>query len=263
MYQKYLNIVTTTVTIEKGRCKEFLTKYLQLNMKMNKDMKTLKWLAGVNLALIVIIFLVVLSINTKLGDGASVGAVKAPSAAAPSPSPTVDFEDLIDDTDYIKGDENAPVTIIEWSDFECPFCVRFYDQTLSSIDEKYIQTGKVRLVYKDFPLSFHQQAQKAAEAAQCAGDQGKYYEMHDMLFESGVSGGVASFKAYATNLGLNSAQFNNCLDSGKYYDEVQDDMKQGAAAGVRGTPGFLVNGQLVSGAQPFSVFEQVIEAALA
>ena len=168
----------------------------------------------------------------------------------------------VDDDDFL-GDANAPVTIIEFSDYECPFCARFYEDALQQIKEKYVDTGKVKFIYRDFPLSFHTNAQKAAEAAECAGDQGKYYEMHNMLFESGVDGGVTAFKQYATNIGLNSNEFDVCLDSGKYYDEVQNDIKDGSAAGVRGTPATFVNGILVSGAQPFSVFEQIIEAELA
>lgn len=184
------------------------------------------------------------------------------AAPAPSPSPSVDMSDLIDD-DTIKGDENAPVTIVEWSDFECPFCTRFYQQTLSQIEENYIRTGKVKFVYRDFPLSFHANAQKAAEAAECAGEQGKFWEMHDKLFEEGVSNGVSSFKQFAGDIGLDTSKFNDCLDSGKMADEVQKDMADGAAVGIRGTPGFIINGQLVSGAQPFSVFQQLIEAELA
>jgi len=167
------------------------------------------------------------------------------------------------DNDAVLGDSDAPVTIIEFSDYECPFCVRFYSETEKQIRSQYIDTGKVKLIYRDFPLtSIHAQAQKAAEAAECAGEQGKYWEMHDMLFESGVSGGVTSFKSYASNLGLDTAKFNDCLDSGKFYDEVQKDMRDGSASGVRGTPAFFINGKMISGAQPFSVFQQAIEAEL-
>ncbi len=180
----------------------------------------------------------------------------------PSPSPSFDMEVLIDD-DTIKGDKDAPVTIVEWSDFECPYCSRFYEQTLSQIDELYIKTGKVKLVYRDYPLGFHNNAQKAAEAAECSDEQGKFWEMHDMLFEKGVTGGVESFKQFAIDIGLNANEFNDCLDSGKMAAEVAKDMQDGQAAGIRGTPGFIINGQLVSGAQPFANFQQVIEAELA
>ncbi len=192
--------------------------------------------------------------NSSAPTGGTVADDTAPAAV-------VDFEDLLDD-DAVKGDDDAPVTIIEWSDFECPFCGRFYSDTLPSIEEQYIKTGKVKLIYRDFPLSFHANAQKAAEAAECAGEQKKYWEMHDLLFENGVQGGVAGFKQYAKRLGLNTAKFDQCLDSGAMAGEVRKDMADGTTAGIQGTPGFLVNGKLVSGAQPFSVFQQVIEAEL-
>lgn len=166
------------------------------------------------------------------------------------------------DDDAVLGDKNAPVTIIEFSDFECPFCARFYQQTLPLIKENYIKTGKVKLVYRDFPLSFHPNAQKAAEAAECAGEQGNYYEMHDLLFEKGVSGGVASFKQYAKDLGLDTTKFNECLDSGKFASEVQKDFQDGQNYGVSGTPTFFINGIKVVGAQPYNVFEQIIEQEL-
>jgi len=174
----------------------------------------------------------------------------------------INMADLIDD-DTVKGDPNAPVTIVEWSDFECPFCARFYRDTMGQIEKEYIDTGKVKIVFRDFPLSFHQQAQKAAEAAECSGEQGQFWEMHDKLFEEGVTGGVSSFKQYASELGLDTAKFDSCLDSGKMASEVAKDMQDGVAVGITGTPGFIINGQLVSGAQPFANFKQVIDAALA
>lgn len=222
-------------------------------------------------SIIQIIILVVIAFQLSsmgaIGGDAVVGKAVAPSpsAAAPSPaapSPSLDMEELIDDDD-VKGSPNAPVTIVEWSDFECPFCARFYSQTLAQIDEEYIKTGKVKLVYRDFPLSFHQNAQKSAEAAECAGEQGKYWEMHDLLFEQGVTGGVTQYKQFASQIGLNTAEFNTCLDSGAMAGEVQKDFNDGQRAGIQGTPGFVVNGQVVSGAQPFSVFKQIIDAELA
>lgn len=195
--------------------------------------------------------------GTVLNDGA------APSPS-PSPTPTsvIDMAGLVTNDDHVKGDKDAPVTIVEWSDFECPFCARFYSETLGQIDEQYIKTGKVKLVYKDFPLSFHQNAQKAAEAAECAGEQGKYWEMHNLLFEKGVSGGVTGFKTYAKEIGLDMNDFDSCLNSGKTAQGIQADMALGGRSGIQGTPGFIINGQLVSGAQPFTVFQQVIEAVL-
>ena len=115
-------------------------------------------------------------------------------------------------------------------------------------------------MFRDFPLSFHQNAQKAHEAAECAGDQNMYYEMHDLLFENGVSGGVSSYKSYAADLGLDQAMFDECLDSGKHESEVKKDMADGMKAGVQGTPGFIIEGQLISGAQPYAVFEQLLNS---
>jgi protein-disulfide isomerase len=131
----------------------------------------------------------------------------------------------------------------------------------------------VKYVFRDYPLSFHQYAEKAAEAADCADEQGKYWEYHDLLFENqtaqnatlqtdGLEGVLSAFKSYAADLGLDTATFDDCLDSGKYTSEVQNDIQDGQAYGVSGTPAFFINGQLVSGAQPFSVFQQVIDAAL-
>jgi protein-disulfide isomerase len=186
-----------------------------------------------------------------------------PQIQQPSqPTEITRLEVSVDD-DAVKGDSDAPVTIIEFSDFECPFCTRFYQNTLSQIDEKYIKTGKVKFVYRDFPLNIHANAQKAGEAAECAGEQGKFWEMHDKLFDDGVSGGVDSFKQYASDLGLDTTKFNECLDSDKMASEVQKDFSDGSAAGVSGTPAFFINGIFISGAQPFEAFEQVIEAELA
>lgn len=162
------------------------------------------------------------------------------------------------DDDAVKGSPNAPVTIIEFSDFECPFCTRFYQQTLPSIEKNYINTGKVKFVYRDFPLGFHANAQKAAEAAECAAEQGKFWEMHNKIFDGGELG-VATLKQYATELGLDTSAFSECLDSGQMTSEVQKDFNDGKNYGVSGTPTFFINGIEIVGAQPYSVFEQAIE----
>ena len=182
------------------------------------------------------------------------------------PSEIAKVEVSVDD-DAFKGDENAPVTIIEFSDYECPFCARFYTQTLAQIQSEYIDTGKVKFVYRDFPLdSIHPQARKSAEAAECAGEQGGnevYFKMHDLLFENGVKGGVDSYKQFAGEIGLDQGKFDDCLDSGEMAAEVNKDLQDGQSYGVTGTPAFFVNGKLISGAQPFSAFQQAIEAELA
>ena len=185
--------------------------------------------------------------------------VVVPTADVPDTGSDVDMADLIGGNAII-GDPDAPITIVEWSDFECPFCARFYNDAYQDIKENWIDTGKAKLVFRDFPLSFHANAQKAHEAAECAGDQDMYYEMHDALFENGVSGGVAAFKTFAADLGLDQATFDDCLDSGKHEAEVKKDMADGMKAGVQGTPGFIIEGQLISGAQPYAVFEQLLNS---
>lgn len=189
---------------------------------------------------------------------------EAAKAQAKANKPRIVEGDFSDD-DPFMGDKNAPVTIVEFSDYECPFCKRFYDNTLPQLKEKYIDTGKVKFVYRDFPLNFHKGARPAAIAAECAREQGgdeTYFKFHDLIFENQGSLNNDTLKQHADTLGLNTSEFNDCFDSQKYADEVDKDFADGKMAGVTGTPGFLINGQLVSGAQPFSVFEAIIENAL-
>ena len=168
----------------------------------------------------------------------------------------------LDKDAYYEGDENAPVTVVVFDDFQCPFCKKFFDETLPKLKEDYIDTGKVKYVFRHFPLSFHQNAQKAAEAAECAGEQGKFWEMHDMLYSHQDALSVDDLKNYASQLGLDTEQFNQCLDSGKYKDKVQNDFNMGVQVGVSGTPTFFINGEKLVGAQPYSVFQQVIDSKL-
>ncbi len=241
----------------------------QQNTQQNTQQQIATWGSVISVILLLVISFQLSTLNkTFVSLGAPTAGAAAqpqPTAAAPdvpdAPTVPLDMKALLDD-DAFLGDKNAPVAMIEWSDYECPFCGRFYSETLGQIKEKYVKTGKVKFVYRDFPLSFHPQAQKAAEAAECAGGQGKYYEMHDKLFTQGVQGGVASFKQYAKDLGLDAAKFDRCLDSGQMAAEIQKDTADGSAAGIRGTPGFVINGRSISGAQPFQVFDQAIQAAL-
>lgn len=159
-----------------------------------------------------------------------------------------------------KGAENAPVTIVEFSDFECPFCSRVND-TVKQVMEKY--DGKVRVVFRDYPLPFHASAPKAAEAGHCAAEQGKFWEMHDQLFSNQKALDVASMKGYAKNIGLDQAKFDECLDSGRMAEAVKKNQEAGEEAGVQGTPAFFVNGTPISGAVPFEEFQKVIDKELA
>jgi len=181
-----------------------------------------------------------------------------PSAPAPTPIVAVSEDD-----DPVLGDKNAPVTIIEFSDFQCSFCKRLREQTIEPLKKEYIETGKVKLVYRDYPLGFHQYAHISAEAAECADDQGKFWEYHDKLFENQQFLDEASLKKYAEELKLDTKEFNECLDSGKHKAEVDKDISDGTAAGVTGTPASFINGRKMVGAQPYEAFRQAIEAELA
>jgi protein-disulfide isomerase len=190
-------------------------------------------------------------------SGASSGG--GDSGGGTSPSAAVSSEA---DDDPVWGPEDASVVMVEFSDFQCPYCHRFATETLPQIRQTY--GDKVRFIYRDFPLSsIHPQAEKAAEAGQCAQEQGKFWELHDLMFENQDALMVDDLKGYAQEAGLDAATFNDCLDSGKTAQEIQRDYQDGQVAGVTGTPGFLVNGVLVVGAQPFSVFQQVIDQLLA
>jgi protein-disulfide isomerase len=180
-----------------------------------------------------------------------------------------DYKTLVEANDPVIGKADAPVTIVEFSDFQCPFCRRFYEDSYGQIKKDYIDTGKVRLVFRDYPLPFHEAAKPAAMAAQCANDQGKFEAYHDKIFEEQAKKGtgtvqftVADLKAWAVQIGLNAGTFNSCLDSQKYAAEVDADTEAAGNAGVSGTPSFFVNGTLVVGAQPYSTFQAAIEAAL-
>ncbi|HVR27911.1 MAG TPA: thioredoxin domain-containing protein [Thermoanaerobaculia bacterium] len=155
-----------------------------------------------------------------------------------------------------KGPETAPVTIVEFSDFECPYCKRVLP-TLEQIEEKYGE--QVRVVYRHYPLSNHPNAQKAAEASLCANDQGKFWEMHDLLFAEQQKLQVADLKEKAGRLELDATSFAECLDSGSHAETVHGDLRAGIAAGVDGTPAFFVNGRFISGAVPFETLAEVID----
>jgi protein-disulfide isomerase len=159
----------------------------------------------------------------------------------------------------IRGNPRAPVTVVEFSDFQCPFCVRARP-TVNKVRETY--GDKVRWVFRHFPLDFHAQAEKAGEAAACAGEQGKFWEMHDLLWASTAKLQVPDLKAHAATLGLDAAKFNQCLDTGRDAGLVHADQEAGQGYGVSGTPAFFVNGRPLVGAQPFDAFAQVIDDEL-
>jgi protein-disulfide isomerase len=163
-------------------------------------------------------------------------------------------------TDPVKGPANAPITIVEYSDFQCPYCARV-NPTLDQVRKEY--GDKVKIVFKDFPLPNHAEAPKAAEAAHCAGEQGKFWELHDRLFANQQTLQLPALKEHATAVGLDMNAFNQCLDSGKHASRVAANMKSGEALGVASTPTLYVNGRPVVGAQSFEYFKAVIDEELA
>ena len=164
------------------------------------------------------------------------------------------------ETDHVRGViENYKVTLIEYSDFQCPACAA-YEPVIEQLLKDF--PNELRLVYRHFPLSIHENAESAALAAECSKEQNKFWEYHDKLFQNQQSLDIASLKKYATDLKLETKQFNDCLDNKKYQSIVQQDLQDGAAVGVSGTPTFFVNGIPMVGAQPFSSFKQVIDGEL-
>jgi protein-disulfide isomerase len=197
------------------------------------------------------------------GKGQPAAVVQPTAGAQPTAGPTavVGPVDVSVDDDPAQGPADAPVTIIEFADFQCPYCGTFNTQTLPQILSNY--GDRVRFVYRDFPLtSLHQYALKAAEASECADDQGAYWKYHDLLFKNQSALDDASLKGYAASLALDTAAFDQCLDSDAQMAEISKDYQDGVAAGVQGTPAFFINGMPLTGARPYSDFQAAIEAAL-
>lgn len=203
------------------------------------------------------------------------GDLGAPDAVPASrPQQAGPTAEALSDDDPAKGDPNAPLTIVEFSDFQCPFCKRFYEQTLQLIERDYIDTGKARLVYRDMPLEqIHPQAPATHVAAECAGDQGMFWEYHDLLFDrqgewsrlqpAGLDDALAG---YAAELGLD-ASFGECVRSPEAAREMRHDLEQALGMGLTGTPTFLIGGNghdfvAISGAQPYSTFSSILDGML-
>jgi protein-disulfide isomerase len=174
------------------------------------------------------------------------------------PAKRVEFDDLAGKP--ALGPENAPVTLVEFSDFHCPFCKRV-TPVIAKLLENY--PGKIRRVWRHYPLAMHQGADLTHQAAQCAAEQGKFWEYHGKLFGTeGKKFDQESLTALAGELDLDPAKFSDCLTSGRYQDLIRDEVAKGNAAGVRGTPAFFINGLALSGAQPYEKFEEVIKKEL-
>lgn len=188
-----------------------------------------------------------------LGSGAPIGPVDVKEGHLP-----------------LLGEEDAKVTVVEFSDFQCPFCKSLWEDTLPQIKKDYVDTGKARFAYRHYPLDFHANAQKSAEASECANEQGKFWEYHDKLFETqttweslDASKAKEHFVKLANDVGINGATLGECVESGKFAEAVKNDLKDGEAAGVNGTPATYINGYMVSGAAPYEEFKTLIEQELA
>jgi protein-disulfide isomerase len=186
----------------------------------------------------------------------------SPAAAQVNVNPDVKRTDVLTDGDPSIGPDSAPITIIEFSDYQCPYCAKWYTEVFTRLMTDY--KGKVRFVYRDFPLySIHPESQPAAEAANCAGDQGAYWEFHNALFSGKYRLGSDAYARYAEELGLNPEKFNQCVSTHRFKSEVDADFKYATTIGVSSTPTFFVNGLAVVGAQPYEVFQQLIDKELA
>ena len=169
------------------------------------------------------------------------------------------------------GDKNAPVTLVEFTDYQCPFCARFMRDTYPQLKEDYIDTGKVRLVVKDLPLAMHANARKAAQAAHCAGEQDAFWPMHEKLFEHSQQLEAGRLPGYAAEIGLDAGDFAACLASDRHLADIDGDSSEAARNGITGTPTFVlaagtgdrVRGEKIRGAQPFASFKTQIDALLA
>lgn len=164
---------------------------------------------------------------------------------------------------HALGATTAPVTIVEFSDFQCSFCKKFWADSLPKIKASYVMQGQVRIIYRHFAV-LGKFSEQAAMAAECAADQGKFWKYHDILFtnQGGLAFTRSKLQMYARELGLTSANFNSCLAAEKYRSKVEGETAVAASLGARGTPTFFVNGRLMAGAQPFQVFQNVINEEL-
>jgi len=185
-------------------------------------------------------------------------------AAADVPTPTATGVPAVTAEDHIRGNKDAAITIIEYSDFQCPYCSRFHPTMLQVMEE---YTDSVRWVFRHFPLSFHPEAIPSALASECAGEQGKFWEYADGLFDNQTNLGSEFYATLAQDLGLNMTDFNDCMENEEYVDKIEAQAQAGAAAGVSGTPGSFVidqdgNAIPIKGALPFSSVAAAIDSVL-
>jgi protein-disulfide isomerase len=240
-----------------------------------------RWLAKINITYVLFFLLIIASfllgvLYTKvqyLEKGVTINAANNNNDnnyVADVPQQPTGPVDVDEGSLPVLGNKDAKANLIVFSDFQCPFCEQFYTDVLPQLKTNYIDTGKAKLAFRHYPLSqIHPNAQKAAEASECANEQDKFWDYHDILFKNQQEWSPlekdavqTKFTEYATTLGLDGGSFSECLSSGKMADKVKADLDAGNNAGVQGTPATFVNGMLVSGAVPFSEFKAEIEKAL-
>jgi protein-disulfide isomerase len=205
------------------------------------------------------------SANQQPGNqeaGAAVVANPQPTQELQIPEELPRLDVTIDEDDPIWGSKDAPITIVEFSDYECPFCEKWYQETLSPLMQEY--PDQIRFVYKDFPLAgIHSEAVNAAVAANCAGEQDAYWAYHNALFDRKYGLGTDAYAQYASDLGLDEKAFAECMVEQRYKDEVMADYEYASGLGVQSTPTFFLNGIPIVGAQPYDFFKQVVDLELA
>lgn len=211
------------------------------------------------------------AIGTSFGIGYLLGTSQVPEGSVDLGNGVVVENIEIDAEDPFLGDEDAPVTVVEFSDYECPYCARHYSQSFDKLVEEYVETGQVKLVFKDLPLeSIHPNATKAAVIAECAYDQGgneAYFAVHNRIFDNMVAqtGGLSEENVFSwiADTDLNIEELRACADENRTIDRVSKDAQQAMSLGVQGTPGIFVNGKFFNGAYPYQDIKNAIDAELA
>lgn len=217
--------------------------------------------------LVLLTFLLTLfnTYNSFLSGGITGLAVNDLQNQSQESNETSILNELIMPEAPMLGNKEANITIIEFSDYECPYCRRHFKQTYPQLLRDYIETGKASLIFRDFPLSsLHKNAEKAAEAAHCVREQLNnegYFKMHDILFENQQNLSVENFRLWARSLNLIGEQFDNCLDSGKYAGFIEFSIREGISKGVLGTPTFFINERKIEGAQPYIIIKQILDSS--
>lgn len=264
-----------TKTVSKRQVKIPSLRFPKINFSLNKFFEDSKAYTPILIVLLLISSFLLGALTTKLtssnqsGSKNNVGSndvgadPSLPGQPAPGEKVDVEIGHL-----PILGDESAEVTVIEFSDFQCPFCKQWFEQTKDQFIKDYVDTGKVKFAYRQYPIpQLHANAQKASEASECANDQDKFWDYHDLLFKeqdgwANLPDPAEQFSTYATQLGLNKSTFDSCLSSDKYAGIVKEDIDAGTVAGVSGTPTFFINGTSLVGAQPYDSFKTLIDQEL-